>query len=90
MFTVTEPEIDEFATGNLSIDFGLFTLCVGVFVAFLVVVTTVTQIPDKIFATFVALLFVSVLGIVFFGYRTWRERRRSQQRIAQIKESRKV
>ncbi|GEM_PF-7050040 len=90
MFNLTEPEIDGFVSDFPSIDFGLFTLCVGVFVAFLIVLVTVTQIPVMVFAAFIALLAVSLLGMLFFGYRTFRERRRAQGRIKQIKESRRI
>lgn len=87
MYKVTEPEINELMASYMSIDFGLFTLCVGTFVALSLALITVPQLPDRIFSVFIALVFASLLGMIFFGFRTWIERRRVNQRIKQIKES---
>lgn len=89
MFKITDLEIDELVTNYMSIDFGLFALCIGIFIAFLVALAT-AQLSDKVFATFVALILVAFLGTIFFGFRARRERQRAKQRVQQIKESRKI
>ena len=89
MYKLTDIEIDELVASYMSIDFGLFALCVGMLIAFLVAITT-AQLSDRMFAVFIALVLVSSLGIAFFGPRAWRERQRAKQHVKHIKESRKV
>jgi uncharacterized protein YacL len=89
MFKITETEINELCSAYLSIDFGLFTLCTGMFVAFLITLLT-TQMSDKVFATFVALISVSLLGMIFFGFRTIRQRKLIKMRAKGIMESRRI
>jgi glucan phosphoethanolaminetransferase (alkaline phosphatase superfamily) len=89
MFKITDAEIDELCSEYMSIDFGLFTLCIGICVAFIIALIT-AQMSDKIFATFIAVAFVSLLGVIFFGFRTFRVRQRVEKRAKQIKESGRI
>ena len=89
MFKITDAEIDELCSEYMSIDFGLFTLCIGICVAFIIALIT-AQMSDRLFATFIAVAFVSFLGVIFFGFRTLRVRQRVKERAKQIKESRKI
>ena len=89
MYKITDTEIDELCSEYTSIDFGLFTLCIGVLIAFVVALVT-AQTSDKVFAAFIAITFVSFLGSLFFGLRTLRVKRKVQERAKQIKESRQI
>jgi uncharacterized protein YacL len=89
MFKITEAEIDELCSEYMSIDFGLFTLCIGICVAFIIALIT-AQMSDKVFATFIAVTFVSFLGVIFFGFRALGLRRQVKERAKRIKESRKI
>ena len=89
MYRITETEIDELCSEYMSIDFGLFTLCIGVFIAFIIALIT-AQMSDKVFATFVAIAVVSLLGTIFFGVRTIRLRRKLKRRAEDIKTSRQI
>ncbi len=89
MYKITDTEIDELCSEYVSADFGLFTLCAGILVAFIIALLT-TQMSDRVFATFVAISFASLIGTIFFGLRTLRVKRVVRQRAEQIKASRQV
>jgi uncharacterized protein YacL len=89
MYSLTGSEIDELCSEYASIDFGLFTLCIGLLVAFIIALIT-TQMNDKVFATFVALTFGSLLGSIFFGVRTLKRKKQAKQRAEEIKKSREI
>lgn len=89
MYSLTDREIDQLCSEYASIDFGLFTLCIGLLVAFVIALFT-SQMSDRVFATFIALVSVSLLGAVFFGSRAHRRKREAQERAQRIKESREI
>ena len=89
MYKITDTEINELCSGYTSIDFGLFTLCVGICLMLILSLLT-TQMSDRMFATFNAIAFVAFLGIIFFGFRTRRINQRVRERAQQIKESRQI
>jgi uncharacterized protein YacL len=89
MFRITDTEIDELCADYMSIDFGLFTLCIGICIAFIISLVT-ADLSNKVFATFVAIVLASFLGIIFFGLRTLRSRKQLKERAKRIKESRKI
>jgi hypothetical protein len=83
-YTITDTEIDDLCSGYTSLDFGLFTLSIGIFVAFVVALAT-TQMSDIVFATFIAITIAAYVGIIFFGIRTYQVMRRVKRRAQQIK-----
>ena len=89
VYYVAEPELEELLSGYNPIYLSLFTLCVGVFFGFLVSLFT-TQLSDRMFAVFIAILFVSFLMAILFGSRALRERKKAEERVKSIKENRKI
>ena len=89
VYNITDTEVDDLCSGYASIDFGLFTLCVGICVALLTALFTV-QMSDKVFAAFASIAFTCLLGMIVFGFRTLRVRRQLKQRAEHIKASRRL
>ena len=83
-YPVTDSEIDDLCSGYMSVDFGFFTLSIGVFISFIVTLVT-TQMSDRVFATFVAITVIAFVGIIVFGIKTRNMVHRVKQRSEQIK-----
>jgi hypothetical protein len=89
IYRLTDIEVKELCSGYTSLDFGLFTLCAGFLVAFSIALAT-TQMSDKLFAAFSAIIAISSLGGLFFGARTLKERQRLKSRAQQIMGTRRI
>ncbi len=87
MYEVTEEELDQLTSVHDSIDFHLFILSMPIFVAFLMELIT-SPLSDRMFVAFITITLISFLGIIFFGFRAWKERKHAKQLIMQIKKSR--
>ena len=87
IFPITESEIEELLCGHSSISLVLFSLCVGVLISFLITVFTI-QLEDRVFAVFIAIIVVSFLMGIWFGFRALQEWRKINKRAEEIKKSR--
>jgi len=84
MYRITESEIDQLISTNDPICLGLFTLCVGSFISFLTALFT-AQTSDRVNAAFVAIIIVTGILSIYFGWKTWQARNQSSQRVKDIK-----
>jgi uncharacterized protein YacL len=89
MYNVSEPELDALVKGasSNSIHLAFLGISIGAFLAFGIVLLTV-QLDTKLFATFIALLAVSILSLAYFGIRTAIEIGNNNKRFNQIKQRR--
>lgn len=87
-FNVSEPELDGLVTSDPSLHFGFLGLAVGALIAFAIALLTAT-LGDRMFATFVALTAVSAIASGYFGMRSYKEYKVSQERINRIKARRR-
>lgn len=87
VFYITEDELESlYTSGNLkTLDFGLFSLSIGVFIAVVGTLLTVDIQSPTIAAIYWAALFVSVLASLFFGFRAVIEWRSAARRLSDIK-----
>lgn len=84
MFNLSEAELDGLVTSDPSLHFGFLGLAGGALIAFVITLLTV-QLGDRLFATFVALTTVSAIATLYFGLRSHKASKASQQRINRIK-----
>lgn len=89
IFPITESEIDELVCAHSSISLVLFSLCAGVLISFLISIFTI-QLEDRVFAVFIAIIVVSLLMGIWFGFRALQEWRKINKRAEEIKKSRGV
>lgn len=89
MYNVSEAQLDALANGanSNSIHLAFLGISIGAFVAFGIVLLTVT-LESKLFATFVGLLAVSIISLFYFGIRTIVEFKANTKRFNQIKQRR--
>ncbi len=84
MCFVEESELENIATiGGLN--FGFLGVCLGALISFGIVLTTATIDSPKVFAAYVALAAVSLLGSVFFGFRTGMDLRAKKKKLNQLR-----
>lgn len=89
MFRITDVELDALTTSHHSLNLFFFSLCLGALIVFVITLVTIA-LPDRTFATFIALTVLSVLLGIYFGLKALGERRQINRGIRQIRESRKV
>jgi hypothetical protein len=87
MHTVTDIELDSVASLGNSVHLTFFGLCAGALVAFGSVLSTTAITEPKIYAAYVGLTAVSLLGGLYFGVRAIIDYRSSRRRLADIKRS---
>jgi hypothetical protein len=86
MYRLFEPELERLGSNQSSVHLAFFTLCVGVAIGFGTTLLTVDIASARIFAAFVALFAISMIGAAFFGVMAKREHQNAQREIQRIKE----
>lgn len=89
MYYLTDTEIDELCSEHSPTELGLFTLCLGLLIAFIIALVT-AQMSNRAFAAFIALASTSLLATLYFGCKTLGIKRQLKQRAEQIKKSRQI
>jgi hypothetical protein len=85
MHTVTGTELDTVASLSNSVNLSFFTLCVGLTVAFGLVLAQ-GGITDAVkHAEYVGLFAISLLGSLYFGIRAWIDHRAAKKKLNEIK-----
>jgi uncharacterized membrane protein YciS (DUF1049 family) len=87
MYNVSEPELDAIASSSSSIHLVFFGISVGALIAFAIVMCT-ASLGVLLFATFAALLAVSILATAYFGIRTRADIKANTRRLSRIKQRR--
>jgi len=85
MYAVSEPELNDLVSGYSSVNLALFGISFGAALSFgIALLTTHAVASDRVFASFVALLAVSLGLSLFFGWRAIVDRQAADRRIRQI------
>lgn len=85
MYNISEPDLDAIASGSISIHLVFFGISLGALIAFLIAICTV-HLEMPWFATFRALLAVSVLFTAYFGIKARHDVTANNRRLNQIKQ----
>jgi hypothetical protein len=87
MYNVSEPELEALASGSHSIHLVFFGISLGALIAFAITIIT-AQLEVRLFATFIALLAVSILATAYFSVKTITDIRANNRRLNHIKQRR--
>jgi hypothetical protein len=85
MVTISEAELDSVAAGGSSVNLGLLGISCGTFLTCVTTLATVDLTVPRIYASFVALAWVSGLASLFFAIQAGRELYAVRQRVKSIK-----
>lgn len=87
MYQVTEHEIDALneTGGYKTLDIALFSMCIGIFVALGITLTTVDIADPKLYASYVAGAALFGVGWIFFGVRSLLAWKAMKDQIRRIK-----
>lgn len=88
MYNISEERLDALVSGNNQIGLAIFTLCLGLFAAFLVTLLTV-ELSDKKSAFFISVTLTSGILSIFFGLQAGREWAKGRAEIRRIKDQTK-
>jgi hypothetical protein len=85
MYSITDVELEVLEDNYQSWNQGFCAICLGLFIGFLTPLLTVV-LSTKMQAIFLALVFASGLLGIYFGVTFYRDRKKAQRRIKQIRE----